>query len=600
LILAALQAAAAQPRRVLLLHSFGPHFPPWNDIAARFREELIKNAQYPIDLYEAAHQIGRSREAANESALLDYLHAHFDENGLDLAVAMGAPAARFVLQNRSRFFPSTPVLIAGADERTFAGSTLTANETAVAVEINPSSDIENILQVLPDTTDIAVVIGDSPLERFWVAELRRSFQRFANRVTFHWLNELPAEEMVKHVVGLPPRSAIYYATVRVDAAGVPQEGDRVFFRLYAAAKAPIFSYVDSNFGRGLVGGPLLSSGDIAHRAAAVAVRILSGEPPGNIKTPTVGATTPTYDWRELQRWGIREAALPPGSIVQFRPLSMWDFYRRELIALVAAILLQSAMITWLLLEHRRRQRAEILARKTMSELTHMNRVATVGVLSASLAHEVNQPLAGISARASAAMRWLGAEKPDIERTRAALTQIVDASHRASEIVGSVRAMFRKQSNERLPVDINALVREVLAIARIELQNHGVEAQIALDDNLPHVECDRVQLQQVILNLVMNAIEAMDATQTRVLHIRTALSKPNVVSVSIQDSGSGIDPANLDRIFETLFTTKSSGMGMGLSICRSIIESHKGRIWASAAGEKGTVMQFELPTTASPH
>src|SRR6185503_11128704 len=161
LMLAALQVAAAQPRRVLLLHSFGPHFPPWNDIAVRFRENLVKNSSYPIDLYEAAHQIGRSREVADDSALLDYLHAHFDEIGLDLTVALGAPAARFVLQYRSRFFPSTPLLIAGADERTFANSALTANETAVAVAIDPSADIENILQVLPNTTDIAIAIGDS-------------------------------------------------------------------------------------------------------------------------------------------------------------------------------------------------------------------------------------------------------------------------------------------------------------------------------------------------------------------------------------------------------------------------------------------------------
>jgi signal transduction histidine kinase len=596
-MLAALETAAAQPRHVLLLHSFGPHYPPWSDIAARLREDLIKDSPYPVDLYEAAHQIGRSTQPPNDSALLNYLHAIFDESGLDLTIAMGAPAASFVLQHRSQFFPSVPLLIAGADERTFQGSTLTANETAVAVRIDPSTDIENILQVLPDTTDIAIAIGDSPLERFWVAELRRLFQRFAGRVTFHWLNELPVEAMLKGVAGLPPHSAIYYATVRVDAQGVPQEGDRVFFRLYAAAKAPIFSYVDSNFGHGIVGGPLLSSGKIADAAAAVAVRILTGETPGNIKTPTVGPTTPTYDWRELQRWGISEAALPPGSIVQFRQPAVWEIYRWEMIALLVAVLAQSAMIAGLLLEHRRRLRAEILARKTMSQLAHMNRVATVGELSASLAHEMNQPLAGISARASAAMRWIALEKPDLERARAALAQIVDSTHRASEIVGSVRAMFKKQSNERLPVDINDLVREVLVIARTELQNHGVETQTQLDDNLPPVECDRIQLQQVILNLVMNAIEAMEATEPRLLCIRTFLSKPELVNVSIQDSGNGIDPANFDRIFETLFTTKPSGMGMGLSICRSIVESHKGRIWASAAAEKGTLMQFELPATA---
>jgi signal transduction histidine kinase len=136
--------------------------------------------------------------------------------------------------------------------------------------------------------------------------------------------------------------------------------------------------------------------------------------------------------------------------------------------------------------------------------------------------------------------------------------------------------------------------------RIELRKHNVEVQTQLDEDLPRVECDRVQVQQVVLNLVMNAIEAMNATQPRVLRIRTSLSKPYVVNVSVEDTGSGIDQASRDRIFKALFTTKASGMGMGLSICHSIIESHKGRIWASAAAEKGSIFQFELPTTVVEH
>ena len=230
----------------------------------------------------------------------------------------------------------------------------------------------------------------------------------------------------------------------------------------------------------------------------------------------------------------------------------------------------------------------------------MNRVATAGELSASLAHEVNQPLTGISARASAALRWLALEKPDIEKTRAALTHIVNASHRASEIITSVRAMFRKDSGERLPVSINELILTVLALLRIELHRHGVEVVTQLDASLPRVECDRVQVQQVILNLVMNAIEAMHEAPSRVLRIQTSLSKPYLAHVSIEDTGSGIDPASRERIFRALFTTKSSGMGMGLSICQSIIENHKGRIWASPGAESGSVLHVELPTTVAEH
>jgi signal transduction histidine kinase len=599
-LLAALETAAAQPRRVLLLHSFGPYFAPWNMMASQFRDELIRRSPDPIDFYEVSLQFGRSGQPQEERPFIEYLNALFTGRKLDLMVAVGAPAARFILAHRSKVFPATPFLISGADERTFSGDTLGTNDTAVPANIDAAAQIEAILQLLPGTTNVAIVIGDSPLERFWVAELRRAFARFAGRVTFHWLNELPFDDMLRRVAALPPHSAVYYATVRVDANGIPHEENQALTRLRAVTSAPIFSYVDSNLGHGIVGGPLVSTLDIARQSAAVAVRVFGGESPGSIKVPTIGLSKPVYDWRELQHWGIGEAALPPDGTVQFRKPPIWQAYRLELAALVAAILAQAALIGGLLIEHRRRQRAEVLARNTMSELMHMNRVATAGELSASLAHEVNQPLTGISARASAALRWLAAEKPEIEKTRAALTHIVNASHRASEIVTSVRAMFRKESNERLPVDINSIILTVLQILRIELRKNGIEVQLLLDETLPRVECDRVQIQQVVLNLAVNAIEAMQTTEHRVLRIRTSLVKPFLASVSIEDTGAGIDPASRDRIFRALYTTKASGMGMGLSICHSIIESHNGRIWASAAPSNGSVFQFELPTTVVAH
>jgi len=597
LVLAATHLAAAQPKRILLVHSFGPNFGPWNAISARMREEVRKQSPYPIDFYETSLQGERLGEGQNEGSYLDYLNGLFEGRNLDLILAMGAPAARFMLRNRARLFPSKPMLIAGADERTFRDSQLTPNDTAVSVTFDQSIQLQNILEVLPDTTDIAIAIGDSPLEQFWVADLRRSFQRFETRVTLHWLNKLSAEEMVKRVLTLPPSSAIYYATVRIDASGEPQEEDRVLARLHDAGRSPIFTYIDTDFGRGIVGGRMLSAQDIAQQSAAVGVRLLHGESPASIKIAALGLSAPKYDWRELKRWRINEASLPSGSIVQFRQPTVWQTYRWQILLLSAAILVQAAMIMVLLYEHRRRRVAEVTARTSMSELMQMNRIATAGELSASIAHEVNQPLTGISARASAAVRWLAKEPPDIEKVRNMLREIVNASDRAADIVSGVRAMFKKDSKERSAVDINKLSRTVLDIVRVELQKNGVELQTALSEGLPTVECDPVQLQQVILNLVMNAIEAMQAVQPRVLRIESKFIAPHAVRVVVQDTGKGVDPLHLDRIFRPLVTTKERGMGMGLSICHSIIQSHGGRIWVEAAAPRGAIFQFELPSKA---
>jgi len=227
----------------------------------------------------------------------------------------------------------------------------------------------------------------------------------------------------------------------------------------------------------------------------------------------------------------------------------------------------------------------------------MNRLATAGELSASIAHEINQPLTGMVLRASAALRWLAGERPDIGKVRELLSDIVSAGHRASDIVVSIRAMFKKEMSERRPVDINHLITTVLALVRVDLIKNGIELRAQLDEQLPVVECDPVQVQQVVLNLVMNAIESMHSLQPRVLKIQSERSEPDFVHVSIEDTGPGIDPSDVDRIFKPLFTTKTRGMGMGLSICRSIIENHGGRIWVSPGAGRGSSFQFELPTKA---
>ena len=596
LLLGAIEIAAAQPKRILLMHSFGPTFGPWNAISARIREELRKQSPYPVDLYEASLQGERFADAPDQGPFLDYLRALFEGRDLDLMVAIGAPAARFMLRYRSNLFPSKPLLIAGTDGRTFMNGEMGPNDAGIPVTIDPSLQIEDFLRIRPETSEIAVAIGDSPLERFWMKELQHSFQRFGARVKFHWFNKLTAEDMVKQALTLPPRSAIYYASVRVDASGEPQEEDRVLSRLTEAAHSPIFTYIDSHFGHGIVGGPMLSSQTIAQQTAAVAALMLRGEAPAKVKMAPIAAGTPKYDWRELQRWNISEALLPPGSAVLFRQPRAWETYRWQVALLAAAILVQATMILVLLYEHRRRRVAEVAALTSMSELMHLNRVATAGELSASIAHEVNQPLTGISARASAAARWLAKDPPDIEKARNMLRDIIGASDRAAEVVTSVRAMFKKDSKERVAIDINKLIRLVLELVRVELQKNAVELQTALGD-LPTVECDPIQLQQVLLNLLMNAIEAMHDVQPRILRVESKLVSAQVVRLLVQDSGPGVDPIQLDQVFRPLVTTKARGMGMGLSICRSIIESHHGRIWVEAAVPRGAIFLFELPVKA---
>ena len=240
------------------------------------------------------------------------------------------------------------------------------------------------------------------------------------------------------------------------------------------------------------------------------------------------------------------------------------------------------------------RRAETHEKELMVEIAYMNRRASAGQLSASLTHEVSQPLAGILAAASAGLRLLRADKPDVQKVEAALEAVVAAGHRANDIVESVRAMFKRDAPQKVSTDINQTIRTVLSIVGVELQKHGVVLQTEFNEHLSTVHGDKVQLQQVVVNLVMNAIEAMQSVWPRVLKVQSDQPKAGIVRVSIEDTGTGIDPSNLDQIFKPLFTTKRTGMGMGLSICHAIIESHGGRIWVSQACNGGSIFQFELP------
>ncbi|ANW02850.1 hypothetical protein LMTR13_24530 [Bradyrhizobium icense] len=235
-------------------------------------------------------------------------------------------------------------------------------------------------------------------------------------------------------------------------------------------------------------------------------------------------------------------------------------------------------------------------RSAQAELAHANRVATTGQLTASIAHEVNQPIAAVIMNAQAALRWLGADPPNLQEVRQSLDLIVDNGARAGEVVSGIRGLLKKAPPRKNSIDINSAVLDVIVLTRSEVLKHGLFLQTDLAKSLPLVEGDRIQLQQVILNLIMNAVDAMSslANDAKELRISTSSDASDRVLVSVQDTGPGVDPNTADRLFEAFYTTKPDGMGMGLVICRSIIEAHGGRLWVTANEPRGAVFQFSLP------
>ena len=350
-------ATAAEPKRVLLLHSFGWSFQAEDAFASYLRTDLAEKWPHPLDRYEVSLEIARFPDGERDDAAAAYLRALFPIHPPDLIITMVSPAARFIQRHRRDLFPSTPAIFAALDARAIRDATLTPNDTMVAVSIDLNAVIENILRTLPTTTTLAIVIGDSPIEKFWVNEFLQAVRPFEGRVKPVFMNDLSLGEIRKRVATMPPASAIYFGDLVVDAQAIPHRQEDVLAELHAVANAPIFGQYEYQLGGGIVGGPLLSVRTLSRKTAEVAARILAGASPGDIRTPPQKLGKPEFDWRELRRWGIRQADLPPNSAVSFREPTLWEQYRWYVFGVVSFSALQAILIIGLLLNWLRLRRA---------------------------------------------------------------------------------------------------------------------------------------------------------------------------------------------------------------------------------------------------
>ena len=515
---------AAQPKKVLFLYSFGPNFQQGALWGREIHNELVRQSPWPLDIQEHSLVTARNDDGAAEVKFVEYLGALYAQRAPDLIVAMGAPAARFVQQHRADLYPATPMLLAAVEARRVEPSLLSEQDAVVGVRYDQVAAIENILRLLPETKTIAMVIGNSPNERFWSAESQRILgPLLANRAELILYNERTFQEILKEFASLPPHSAIFFQQLGVDGAGAVYGDKEVLERIHEVANAPIFTFDMSYFNGQVVGGPMFSPAEGARPTAAVAVRILGGEKAGGIKVPVIEFSAPKYDWRLLNRWNISESRLPPGSEVLFREPTAWERYSWQISLIAAVILLQAGLISALLREHRRRRLAEVQSRQRMTELAHVNRFSTAGELTASISHEVNQPLGSILANAEAAAAILKAQNPDIAalpdivELKEIVNDIVRDDRRASEVIRRMRSLLKKAPFELKNVDLNDVVRETLGFLSSLAVGQKFELTSLLTQNALPVLADRIQLQQVILNLVVNGIDAMKDTPDRKSH-----------------------------------------------------------------------------------
>ena len=583
-------------KRVLVLHSFGREFRPWSEYARDIKTELERQSPWPLDIQEHALLTARFNNPGPEAPFVEYLHSLYQGAMPDIVLSIGAPAARFAQKYRAKLFPDTPLVLTAVEHRLIDRADLSDNDVVVAIRNDFMAAFENILQLLPDTRSIAIVVGASPLEKFWVGEVKRELKPLGERVELVWYSDLSFDEILKRASKLPEHTALFWGLMSVDAAGIVHESDLALRSLHAVANAPIFSYQEPFFGDGAVGGPMHLIAETSSRTVSAAIGILGGAKPASIRYEPIGFAAPRYDWRELQRWGISEARLPPGSEILFREPTIWVRYRWQMLMITAVFLVQAGLISGLLHERRRRRFAEVESRQRLAELAHANRYSAVGEFTTSIAHELNQPLGSILTNAETAELILSTNTPDINEVRQILADIRRDDQRASEVIRRLRSVLKRTPFEVEQIELSDTVRE--AIGLVKAVADGRRIALIYTPGLVdlYIRGDPIQLQQVILNLVINAMDAVSDADTgkREVSVST-LRAGNQAEIRVADTGPGIATTDLARVFDPFFTTKPQGMGMGLAIVKTIIEAHHGEIGAANHAAGGALFTIRLPT-----
>ena len=598
-LLAAQSVLAVETRTVLVLYSNNRLVPGNVDVDRGLRAALTNTSERAVVTYSEFLDEPDFGGPEYEANVARYLREKYSTRRPDAIVGVSNEAFAFLLRHRGDLFPGIP-LVHAAVATTYLQSipVLPADVVGVPRDYDPVGTIQQALRWHPSARRLVLVTGASERDNVWETRLHK---------------EIPANRRERD-------AGIYRGSangVRAAATGRARCGyRRVHARLFSgrrrrairpratlpcsmanASAAPVYGPFDTFIGTGVVGGRMPSFEEMGRQAAAIVTALFDGTAPASLHLPLVTPMALRVDWRQVRRWGIDENKIPADTVVSFRTPTFWEANRNVLMIIAAVILLQALLIATLLIERRRRRVAEQAVQKQRSELAHASRLAMAGELTASIAHEINQPLGAILASADAAELLLesGADRRDDLRRIVARIRRDDL--RASDVIGRLRTLLAKHEPERKRFEVNEAVTDVVVLLQGEARQRRVILESRPSSIPLHAVGDPIQIQQVLINLVLNAMDAVaDLPEDRQLIVVSADQVANGIQITVRDRGRGIAPEHLPKLFDSFFSTKQRGMGLGLSIARTIVEAHGGRIWAENGPGDGAVFRVELPAS----
>ncbi|MGH7679987.1 MAG: sensor histidine kinase [Gemmatimonadaceae bacterium] len=596
------QAPTHGPTRVLVLYQQRAETRAMEELARSLRATLAEEMGGRVEFYQEALDLDRFAGRERSSPLVNYFVDKYRGFPIDVVVPVGGRALRFTIDELRPMLPRAPIVFALNAAPQTDPSTLPPNVTgrlAAASRFAPTLEMARRLQ--PDAERIVVIGGAGPEDSASLGAAVSAARSLRDTLPVEVIQGLTLEQLLRRVRTVQPRSIVVFANYRQDGQGGVFEPLDIIGTIARATPAPLYTQIHTYIGEGVVGGSVMRFGDEGVRTGRLVARALRRR--AGDALPPVERIEKHFvaDWRQLRRWGLPEHRLPRGTEVAFREPSAWEQHGTVVVITMAVVAAESLLIWLLLLERRRRISAQAAmeqeqrsAAEVHRQLMHMGRVALVGELTATISHELRQPLAAIRANAEAGAVLARRGAPP-EELREVFAAIVEDDQRAVEVVQSVRRLLRKDETFAVKrVDLNEVCREAIPLLQHDAKRRGTRMDLSLTATPAAVMGDPVQLQQVVINLILNAIDAAAMSiGERFVGVETAVAG-NAVELAVRDSGPGIPPEVEGHLFESFFSTKTGGLGLGLVIVRSIVERHSGRVSVENHASGGAVFRVRLP------
>jgi signal transduction histidine kinase len=601
LVFGARSTIAVPTKSVLVLYSNNRLVPGNVAVDHGLSDALLSDGGRSVRTYSEFLDRPEFGGDAYENLVVAYLHGKYATSPPDAIVTVSNEALSFVVRHRAQLFPSAPIVYAVASTATLRSlSSMPPDLIGVPNDYDFSGTIGQALRWQPTARRLVLVTGASPRDHEMETRLRREIPAVAGNLQTEYWTGLPLAVLQSRLATLQSDAVVF-------TPGFWQDGDGKAFNprdaaglIARASSAPVYGPFDTFIGTGIVGGRMPSFEGMGRQAGETVRAILAGAAPATLRLPNATPMTLHIDWRQAQRWGIDEKMIPAGTVIHYKQPTFWEMYRTGTVIALAAFFLPTALIATLVLERRRRSAAELTTHRLNAQLAHASRLAVAGELTAAIAHEINQPLGAVQTSADAADLILQSAVERHADLIRIVTRIRSDTMRASDVIRRLRNLLAKQTPERRPFEAGAAMTDVAMMLRPEAERRKITLETRPALAALHIEGDQIQIQQVLINLVLNAMDAVaDLSESR-RHVEISMEDRacNVLMI-VRDRGQGIALENLPKLFESFFTTKQRGMGIGLSIARSIVETHGGRIWAQNCEASGAAFFVELPALTGP-